>query len=119
MPSAGRGPRSGKAASLNDAEWAAIEEVASSNDLRADLLERLREAREKDRKSPDQQRPRASRRTGPSPSSDDGEHPELAAVAPQVTLRGECSCRLRIDYEIRVSAAIGGERGFEWRGGLY
>ena len=38
---------------LTDAEWAAIEEVASQHDLRADLLERLREARENDRESPD------------------------------------------------------------------
>ena len=34
---------------LTDAEWAAIVEAARQQDLRADLLERLREARGKDR----------------------------------------------------------------------
>jgi hypothetical protein len=35
---------------LTDEEWAAIEEAARQQDLSAYLLERLREAREKDRK---------------------------------------------------------------------
>lgn len=34
---------------LTDEEWAAIEEAARQQDLSADLLERLREARERDR----------------------------------------------------------------------
>ena len=34
---------------LTGEEWAAIEEAARQQDLSADLLERLREAREKDR----------------------------------------------------------------------
>jgi hypothetical protein len=34
---------------LTDEEWAAIEEAARQQDLSADLLNRLREAREKDR----------------------------------------------------------------------
>ena len=38
---------------LTDQEWAAIEDVARERDLSADLLERLREAREKDRELPD------------------------------------------------------------------